>query len=625
MRGSWLGRALCLLAAAAPQVAWHLQPLPAGLRVFQVAALLIAAIRPPAGLVLLAGAAPLTTSIAAALGSPQAGSRLLEQLVLGCVTGALIHLHPGAQRTRLLWPAVIVATAAIASAAAELPARVLSLATGASGEELVQSWLASYFGHPPLWEPIFYGVLAAEGAALAWAAERIVRNHPAVIGPALAAALLGHVSAAWFNIDRLLTASLRSEQPISRLRELLSTVRFSIQYDKNAAGGVYAMVFFVGMMFAADASRWRRAAAWSSMAILAVAVVITGSRMAMLAIALGLFARLVLSAFRRPWVWALVCATVVLAGAGAYALSGFYGERNVETAVSGRQLLASAALRMTATAPWFGIGVGTFFERSFEFGGEEMIVLVGSANPRENAHNNFLQVLAEQGLTGLAAWLVLLGAGLAPAAARLRSSSFRQQSLIIGLLAFLVTWLTGHPMLVPEAAFMFWLLFGMMAGGLPPASDRAWTRTAGLLAGATMLLALSLPIRVGAERQAADLEHRGIGVSAWQHEGDMRYRMAGSTFGLYLPTDAAGVLVPVRLAPDSPDRVRLDVRVGDRLINSVTVAGSDWLQLRLRLPESPDRFLRVDFVVSGDAGAPLPDPVLHVGRARPLSPAEPAD
>jgi hypothetical protein len=379
----------------------------------------------------------------------------------------------------------------------------------------------------------------------------------------------------------------------------------------NAAGSVYAMVLFATLGYATAGPRWRRLVAWVAAATLGVAVVLTGSRMAMVAVALGLVVWLVASALKRPALWIAVALLVAVGAGAAYQLSSFYGERTVRVAVAGRTLLATTALRMTATAPWFGIGVGTFYERSFVFGGDQMIVLVGSANPRENAHNNFLQLLAEQGIVGLGAWLILLASGLGPVAASFRGRRPRDRFLALGVAVFLATWLTGHPMLVPEAAMVFWLLFGLLAATSPP-PVAGWPARS--LVTAALLVVVSAPFRVQLERHGADLEHRGIGVSAWEHETGMRYRMAGARFSLFVPSDDAGVFVPIRRAPEAPDLIRVEARIGDALLNAVTIAGSDWTAIRFRLPGSAPRFARVDFTVI--APGVTDGPLLHIGRAR---------
>jgi O-antigen ligase len=611
----WIARGCLVVLVAVPQAAWHLQSLPWPLHLAQIAALGVAVGWPPGGLLLLGGAGPVIMSVSGLLGDPGAGSRLIEQLALGCVTAAIVRTRADAPRTRLAGPAVLVAVCAAVSFWAEWPSRLLALATGEPGEPLVRRWLETgYFGHPTLWEPAFYATLAIEGAGLAWATERLMRDHRRAWSWTLSAAIGGHVLAGLLNLDRLITAARRAEEFWPGIWSLLSQVRFSIQYDKNAAGAVFAMMVFVALGRAIVGSRWHRTLGWTAAALLVVAVIITGSRMAMLAVVAGVFTCLVAVAAARWWLWPVLAMLLAVGAVAASAFSVFYGERTVENAVAGRQLLATAALRAASTSPWFGIGIGTFYERSFELGGDEMIVLVGSGNPRENAHNNYLQVLAEQGIVGLAAWITLLAAGLFPAVRAIRSASPGERLLTLAVLVFAGTWLTGHPMLVPEAAFMFWLVFGTLTA-TTHAPGGSWPRRVTLAA--AIAVAASTPWRMDAERRSADLEHRGLGVSVWERDAATRYRVAASRFTLFLPSGTRGVFIPARRPADGPDVVRVEARLDGRLLNAVLITGDEWKAVRFSIPSSAPRFAAIDFdVADARTGAPVEE--LMVGRARPL-------
>ena len=78
-----------------------------------------------------------------------------------------------------------------------------------------------------------------------------------------------------------------------------------------------------------------------------------------------------------------------------------------------RLALSKAALQMTKGAPAFGVGIGRYYELSGEFA-PQVFREMSTGTTRENAHNNFLQVLAEEGIAGLLALLLALGAALAP-------------------------------------------------------------------------------------------------------------------------------------------------------------------------------------------------------------------
>jgi hypothetical protein len=62
------------------------------------------------------------------------------------------------------------------------------------------------------------------------------------------------------------------------------------------------------------------------------------------------------------------------------------------------------AFNMWRSSPVWGQGIGRFYEVSADFGAAELrTVTVGSGAGKENAHNSFLQILGEEGLTGLLA------------------------------------------------------------------------------------------------------------------------------------------------------------------------------------------------------------------------------
>ena len=124
---TWPGLAIRIAGIAALgtiQVGWLLQPVPLALKLFQIVLLAVSCVRPEAGLSILAGLGLLSTAISGLADSPWAGGKLLEQMVLAVVTGALVRFQPIQGRTRLGAPMAFYAIVAAASAAALVPARV---------------------------------------------------------------------------------------------------------------------------------------------------------------------------------------------------------------------------------------------------------------------------------------------------------------------------------------------------------------------------------------------------------------------------------------------------------------------------------------------------------------------
>jgi O-antigen ligase len=156
-----------------------------------------------------------------------------------------------------------------------------------------------------------------------------------------------------------------------------------------------------------------------------------------------------------------------------------------------REEMAMATERMVATAPMFGVGIGQYLASSPAF----MSSRARSWYPAQNAHNQFLQVLGELGFTGLLVFGTLLALALGSSTRHVLARAVQEGATgaVVGLLGFLVTSLTMHPLLVPEAGMVFWILLGVARGS---GSTRvpSWLEEAALWWMA--LLILTLPLRV---------------------------------------------------------------------------------------------------------------------------------
>ena len=85
-------RAAGLGLALVVQVAWLVQPVPFAVKALPVSVALLSALRPAAGLIVLAGLGPMANAISLWSHSPLPGIRLLEQLVIAVVFGAGLGL-----------------------------------------------------------------------------------------------------------------------------------------------------------------------------------------------------------------------------------------------------------------------------------------------------------------------------------------------------------------------------------------------------------------------------------------------------------------------------------------------------------------------------------------------------
>jgi len=188
-----------------------------------------------------------------------------------------------------------------------------------------------------------------------------------------------------------------------------------------------------------------------------------------------------------------------------------------------------------------------------------------------------------------------------------------RRSLLLAIIACVGTWITGHPLLVPEFAFVFWLYCGILAAMTPAALS---TRPHWPLALLVAALLATVPWRASAERDAAQLEHFGFGVSKlWQHDDAQRYREAGSDFALYLPVNGHTVELPFRLAPGAPQPLVMEIRIRGELIDTISIGDAAWQTAILAARRGPRRFEIVDFAIrSPTAGTELPAALLRVGK-----------
>jgi O-antigen ligase len=193
------------------------------------------------------------------------------------------------------------------------------------------------------------------------------------------------------------------------------------------------------------------------------ALVVTYSRGALLA-ALGgasLLALLDWVASRRWWLPALlVMATGLGLLAGPFVARALPPPDPEQTlTLAGRLPIWGAAVRMIGRAPLTGVGLGNF---QLAMARDEPGILPRSPQGAEHAHNLFLQVAADLGLIGLAAFLVLYGLSLRAAYRAWRDGGGAlAMGLFGGLSAAGLHGLADAVQWGSKPAFLLWLFMGL--------------------------------------------------------------------------------------------------------------------------------------------------------------------
>ncbi len=396
--------------------------------------------------------------------------------------------------------------------------------------------------------------------------------------------------------------------------------RFSLHLqDLNAAGSQYVLGGLVAISLAL-VDRPRRML-WIALAILiAPALWISGSRSASLGALLVGCSLIPLARRRVPISIAPAHVAVIVALLAAVAVGGVVlasapaQEGTASNALRLRSQFLITSARMFASAPVFGVGIGHYHERSNEF----MPASLREVYRHENAHNYFAQQFAELGLVGGLLFVSLVAAVIHAGWRSVRSAGAGAATLglLAGTSGYLLTCVTGHPLLVPEAALPFWGAFGVLAGASEiwrsggstgrsgdqedstgsSGDQEGKRRTLRWIAVAVVLASLA-NVALQARRAALTKERpgeRGFYALEKTNDGDPFVWM--TQHGVFYENPQPGTLM-VRLqapsAADSPFRVA--VEVGGRRAGVYEVAAGRWTTIEVPIRErATSLFRRID-------------------------------
>jgi O-antigen ligase len=443
----WAARAAALLLLVPFSVALASPHLPPAAKLTAGIVLFVTLAHPAWGIVVAAALVPAVT-----MTERQAGATIdIAMLVVCAITpGALLRLGANTDRS-VRWPAVLVLGAVIALS-------------------YVNAWQAGWAdGGPDLVRVTHPAIIWLEGLTLALVAARVARRHRnfgliAVRASMFAAGLIA--AAALVEVFRIAAGS---PSPMATALDALLRSRVSPVFtDPNAAGSFLALPA-AGLAWLCLTGR-RNLPSLALLALLLLGLWLTGSRTAMAGVVIASATAFVLvrrrgaSGLVIPGI-AGVAASLVLAWL-VFAPPRRHPQAPAAYAVSVRLQMAQVALAMAKQHPILGVGLGNFQTASQAFISPEFAASFRPAASGENAHNNFLQLLAELGVIGLAGFVALLFAPLQSGWHALRRPDARREgvALWVGLTAFLITCLAGHPLLTPPILLAFLLNLGLAYG-----------------------------------------------------------------------------------------------------------------------------------------------------------------
>jgi O-antigen ligase len=372
--------------------------------------------------------------------------------------------------------------------------------------------------------------------------------------------------------------------------------RFSIHMaDVNAAGSLYILACTIAVAHVMGRAKPR--AVWIALSgLLVPALWLAGSRSAYLGIAGGLA---MLATVRHRWTrrqaFLLAGAALLLVVALSAAATldrGADTQGGVRQSANLRSQFLRTSARMFASSPLSGVGIGRYFERSAEFMTPALRELYGN----ENAHNYFAQQFSELGLTGGLPFLWLIWATLCAGWRWVRDSptDTAALALLAGTSGYLLTCATGHPLLVPEAALPFWVVFGAVAGAARHAPATLAPRILALVT--CLALAAGVWRATGTRGRVteppADSGFHGLEMD----EDDTPFRWMTRHSVTYIP-DGPGFL---RLRLHAPNRpmprpLILETSIAGRVADRRDVIPGDWITVDIPARQTGTPFRRVDF------------------------------
>jgi hypothetical protein len=562
-----------------------------------------AAVRPPTGLLLMAGFAPLGGAIGALAGLRASWT---EPLVLSVLAGWLLRrsVGPPFRDALAVSLAGLMALAVLTSLLVQCAVAYQVLAPdGLSFARAMLQWLP-FEGTIPreaLHPRVTSAIHLLAGTALFVMAAEVCRDGASVLASALRMLTAGVAGVAALSLVRFIEVAFRQGTGfVPAVRYLHSFLRVSSTIaDLNAAGAMFALVLPVAAVLA-----WRRPSRWlGSVALLLVGagLWLSASRAAMLGAAIVVVSFTIVLT-RRHWSWQPTAAVVALlvVGGGAFltSYSRMASHGSSYDAWVIREQLAMVGFQMARKAPAFGVGIGQFSTESAGLASPELRQYYSA----ENAHNQFIQILGELGAVGAGLFVALIACSLIPAWRQgVAHRTVLMSALISGLVSFVVASLLMHPLLTPEVSAAFWICLGLArsAAVVPALAVHPPFARAVVPAVAAVCLLVSLPARIAGARNALDLTGEGIGLSAWRTEPEdgRRYRVAAGRAAIYVDGRAGRLRVPLRASGPHTPAIDIVLSLEGRPAGRVLVEAEQWTEFAMLLPAprpGRPRFLRLD-------------------------------
>src|SRR5262249_38095644 len=141
-----------------------------------------------------------------------------------------------------------------------------------------------------------------------------------------------------------------------------------------------------------------------------------------------------------------------------------------------------------------------------------------------------------------------------------------------GAATFVATWLTSHPLLVPEVAYPFWIVLGVALARADAAlRDQARTKPTArwIAAAAIVFIVCSVPLRARDAWQGRRLDQVTFGFYEWEDNYGLAYRWSSRRATFFVPAGARELHMPVRsmMVLGHTEPVKFSVAVNGRILD----------------------------------------------------------
>jgi hypothetical protein len=166
-----------------------------------------------------------------------------------------------------------------------------------------------------------------------------------------------------------------------------------------------------------------------------------------------------------------------------------------------------------------------------------------------------------------------------------------------GVAAFLLTCLSGHPLLIPEVAYAFWILLGLTVGLVQdlapvtsPAGDgKRWSWRTVALGTVALILVVSIPVRARQMILEGSIGRPSEGLSGWQTDRDgTPFRWMDERAQFSIPASARAIRLPLSLETSANAEPRaVEIYLDGQFVSRISLAGDSWHEFRCVVPPAP--------------------------------------